>query len=366
MKEQEKEASSPSSPSPGGKNCSRVRGDQKGFVCLRLSPNQKPAQAKRLIARTPPNKFLSTKTCKKAAKNEGDEAVTRRYSSCRIFEGWAVHKRTIRGRKRIVGTTSLTLAQLFKTRRKGKKIGHFFAVSPHKSTGTFRRGSRVYGRAECLTYCRYKTDETWHEGVEPLKVASKKWKLKGRLGKKNKRTPLARVKELWVVPKGVPLAKGNPTMGPVNSTILCSDVKYLKPDTGCSFLNVKPTFKLRRSNPKVGESAKFIRRAQRKLKDHWGWKGHGKALSRWRWKGKGKNPNRKESCRGFKKRSKHDSCDEYPFASTKQGAYFKGRKRTARAHVRLSDNRNAGSHLARFYNRERILAGDKFWVRIAK
>jgi len=54
-------------------------------------------------------------------------------------------------------------------------------------------------------------------------------------------------------------------------------------------------------------------------------------------------------------------CDEYPFASTKQG----GEAASIRF-IDSSDNRSAGAKLGAFYYRERVKDGDfgsKFWVK---
>ncbi|WP_176728622.1 Ig-like domain-containing protein [Planobispora rosea] len=62
-------------------------------------------------------------------------------------------------------------------------------------------------------------------------------------------------------------------------------------------------------------------------------------------------------------------CDEYPFASTKQGAYYAKEAGLANHYslraVGQSHNRGRGSHgvaLGSFYTRNRVMAGDPFWV----
>jgi hypothetical protein len=56
-------------------------------------------------------------------------------------------------------------------------------------------------------------------------------------------------------------------------------------------------------------------------------------------------------------------CDEYPFATTHEGAAFAGDNISVKPIDRLH-NRDAGIDLNFFYERFRILNEDKFWVRI--
>ena len=61
------------------------------------------------------------------------------------------------------------------------------------------------------------------------------------------------------------------------------------------------------------------------------------------------------------------SCDEYPFARTKQGGYFAPDSTAVRGVIK-SQNTNAGGELGRFIQRDRVLpssiAQDKYWVEI--
>ncbi|WP_146766161.1 NucA/NucB deoxyribonuclease domain-containing protein [Micromonospora saelicesensis] len=56
-------------------------------------------------------------------------------------------------------------------------------------------------------------------------------------------------------------------------------------------------------------------------------------------------------------------CDEYPFKSTYQGASVAGTNYSARA-ILLGHNRSGGASLGNWYKSERILDGDKFYVKI--
>lgn len=150
---------------------------------------------------------------------------------------------------------------------------------------------------------------------------------------------------------------------PRTSEVRCENTRYLNTYLGgCVFYRVKPIFKLREAG-RVIKSAEHIRYAQAHLSGHPGSLAHNSPLSRRYWGGK-RNPSRKISCRGFRKDSPTDSCDEYPFASTFQGAYDAGRENVSVWGVPLDDNRTSGSMLGSFYQKERIQNGDEFFVKI--
>lgn len=119
------------------------------------------------------------------------------------------------------------------------------------------------------------------------------------------------------------------------------------------------------SGSRTEESAKFVLRAQKEIPNHIGSFDYvtmgAKPLVRttdatW------KRNNRKAACKGFEKENAEDSCDEYPFASTRNGAWKHPYPYSRRDHVRLSDNRIAGSFLGGFYSRQRVIDGDPFYV----
>jgi hypothetical protein len=92
-----------------------------------------------------------------------------------------------------------------------------------------------------------------------------------------------------------------------------------------------------------------------------------------------KNTSRKLSCPRSLNRPSGKSCDEYPFASTAQGASVAGKARTfhgcnvlgkvrtgpngySRCMIPVTDNSAGGGMLSAFYARNRILDGDRFRV----
>jgi hypothetical protein len=117
---------------------------------------------------------------------------------------------------------------------------------------------------------------------------------------------------------------------------------------GCVFREYQPFFELSASDPAVDESAQHIQTAQQNLADHWGaYYLGGPPLERLTNQAN-IDRNRRAACRNFVPTGPDDSCDEYPFASTYQGAwYYPGR--TSIAHVNRLDNETAGGRLGAFY-----------------
>jgi hypothetical protein len=110
--------------------------------------------------------------------------------------------------------------------------------------------------------------------------------------------------------------------------------------------------------------SRHILSAQKRLRDHWGasyfWL-QGKPLTR---DYPSSKRNRRIACRDLVKTAKNNSCDEYPFNSTNQGAGYVGRHRISVKAIPGKDNSTAGSFLAQFYVRNRILNDDTFWVQV--
>lgn len=133
---------------------------------------------------------------------------------------------------------------------------------------------------------------------------------------------------------------------------------------GCVFPAYVPSFSLSTRDSKVDQAAWHIYWAQHNLKHKWGWKGHGRPLSRTTTRAIIIR-NRQVACAAAPRpRPPGKECDEYPLASTYQGA--SRNKDFSWRLIPRSDNRNAGgsNYLLKFYRENRILDGDRFWVHI--
>ena len=60
----------------------------------------------------------------------------------------------------------------------------------------------------------------------------------------------------------------------------------------------------------------------------------------------------------------HLSCDEYPFQSTREGGTTLSKKNWGWAWVPASEQNAQGGYIIGFYNANRVLNGDAFWVEV--
>lgn len=135
---------------------------------------------------------------------------------------------------------------------------------------------------------------------------------------------------------------------------------------GCVHPAFIPTHKISRKDPKIKHVAEHIYKAQRsRLKTKWGWKGHGPPLHRLMSKAD-QDQNREAACpkrRPRPTKGNRRSCDEYPFASTEEGALFN--KDFSWMWVNGKQNTTHGrDYLNRDYRKYRILDEDTFWVEV--
>jgi hypothetical protein len=131
---------------------------------------------------------------------------------------------------------------------------------------------------------------------------------------------------------------------------------------GCTFNEVEPTLRLDKSATSIyREHALFVENAQASTPDHFGARGRGEPLNRLI-NVKRQTDNRTVSCRGFTKQFSDDSCDEYPYASTYQGANEIGRDRTSVGHVPEKQNERGGTVLKNFLLANRVIDMDRYWV----
>jgi hypothetical protein len=159
--------------------------------------------------------------------------------------------------------------------------------------------------------------------------------------------------EDWVPARGpfqIPLAR-------------CDGVTYMKHigvnTKGCIISEYIPTLKFRPAiETNIKESARHIRRAQ--VEDGFPGGSVEDPLHRVRGIDRDRNRNRAiAKCRN-ELADEPGSCDEYPFASTREGCFLAGDCSVAR--IPLDDNRRSGSRLGAFYKAKRILSGDAFSV----
>jgi hypothetical protein len=72
----------------------------------------------------------------------------------------------------------------------------------------------------------------------------------------------------------------------------------------------------------------------------------------------------RSSCASIQPPGPNYDCDEYPFASSEEGANGKPPSQFSVRKIPHWDNRKAGAQLGGMYAKERVLEGDKFWVKV--
>jgi hypothetical protein len=146
------------------------------------------------------------------------------------------------------------------------------------------------------------------------------------------------------------------------TSVRCDSTPSVGPATGgCVYHQYVPTYDVSTMNNDTAQVAWHILWAQRNLVNHWGWQGHGPALTRTRDLALIR-ANRRVAC-GGRPPAGGKSCDEYPFATTQEGA---SRNSDYSWHmVPARQNSLEGSRYRRpWYNSVRLLEGDKFWVNV--
>ncbi|MFD7606153.1 NucA/NucB deoxyribonuclease domain-containing protein [Streptomyces mirabilis] len=111
------------------------------------------------------------------------------------------------------------------------------------------------------------------------------------------------------------------------------------------------------ANPAVSDVAQHVYSAQASLPSHWGVPSEGNWLSR-DTDLTDQAANRMTACTGVL-----PSCDEFPLASTHQGAAFSAAGDWSAVTVSASANSSQGGITGAFYTSNRMVEGDKFWVK---
>ncbi|MGW2028447.1 NucA/NucB deoxyribonuclease domain-containing protein, partial [Streptomyces decoyicus] len=178
---------------------------------------------------------------------------------------------------------------------------------------------------------------------------------------------------------------------PGKMTIRCDKIASGS-STGCAFPSFTPTLML----PLENRGQVNVAWSMQYLTDHWGWEGKGSPLTREMDEAVIK-ANRGKVCDSAWQRDStvpDDSCDEFPFAATNQsGAQLNlsgkdcaqirpdtpsgGRwtvsyindtsgRRCTIGHVPNKENGSVGGSMSRFYQDQRVLDDEKFWLAVGR
>ena len=181
-------------------------------------------------------------------------------------------------------------------------------------------------------------------------------------------TAPVRTKQTVTVSFSTPLPTPQPpavATPPVLTGIRCDNSSSINstPRGGCVYEDQVPSFRLSLSDPTVNETAAHIRDAQAASTHHWGLAPSGTKLKRLTNTAQVQR-NRNRACPANVPRPPGKSCDEFPFASTYQGADMEGAGDFSARMVDAQDNSRAGTKLGQAYRENRILDGDAFWVAV--
>jgi hypothetical protein len=98
------------------------------------------------------------------------------------------------------------------------------------------------------------------------------------------------------------------------------------------------------------------------LPSRWGIPAYGHALTRSQ-DSQVERLNRQAACGTFVPSYPGEECDEWPLATTDQGAHFSGPLDSSARGVPSQANQSQGGTTSRFYDTNRLIHGDDFWVR---
>jgi hypothetical protein len=157
----------------------------------------------------------------------------------------------------------------------------------------------------------------------------------------------------------------SPASEPIGPTepIRCDSERIFRPTAGCVYVNyTESMFVVSKSDPTVTEAARFMARAQKAIPTHPGLYGAGAALNRTT-DSKRIRRNRRVACKNVHP-GPGQSCDEYPFASTDQGAALVPPGDFRADAVNAKQNSQVGTNLGKFFLLNRIADRDSFYVEI--
>jgi hypothetical protein len=224
------------------------------------------------------------------------------------------------------------------------------------ATGSAAANSTVNGTAVCSTNCTVAGNSTTKLPLVIGDYMRGAWTITAATPGATPLTSTRKMKLTLASP--APTVPGSGTT-PALSTSRCDNSAGLAGiGKGCVYPAVTPVFLLSGTvTPVSPVHAAFVASAQASLAGHPG-RPDGTVLNR-DTDDAAKTARRTLSCKGFVKTDDNDSCDEYPFASTTQGG-----APAIVSHVPLTDNTNGGNKLNNFFQTNRVINQDAFFVQV--
>ncbi|MEV0374329.1 NucA/NucB deoxyribonuclease domain-containing protein [Streptomyces sp. NPDC050636] len=131
---------------------------------------------------------------------------------------------------------------------------------------------------------------------------------------------------------------------------------------GCVNWEYAPTYTMDGTDGEIFEVAGHVAWAQRNLKNQWGLRGKGKPLHKLSDEDL-QRKNRRKAC-GNANPGPGQSCDEFPFASTWEGAHFQSDYSTKNLNALQNSTEGGRKYRGKFYRTNRVIDGDAFWVKV--
>jgi hypothetical protein len=285
-----------------------------------------------------------------------------RTDACQYDEYWIDVVEVIDGVHVVVGTEKVLQTNWVtpSLRSASARYDHNVEIFILEQVGKAKTGSQQLKVKPICYNCKSHDIDPWYTfGISPRTFYISRYRNVVPLEIGEKKTSMSWQFLSYEFPGYLPLAE----LKPDTPDIRCDRIIMKTP--GCIMEEGDGWFTVNIRRAKSREWASHVLDAERGLSDHWGWQGHGKVLTRNTSK-KVRDKNNRVACTNPVPPGKEPgkSCDEYPFASTHEGAGVVGRNRTSSRYINEKHNSSGGGLTAAFYQRERILEADRFWVHV--
>lgn len=265
------------------------------------------------------------------------------------FEGCVQEQTTlfVYRNKKVVGSAVMDVTQSYALKANSREFTETFTLDIREVSGE-AAGSSLALKAQCAGTC------TAAVKVPPVGVAKGR-RMHGTITNKDTTTSRNTTRTTYT------LTGTKAGFPPATDTWTSPDYRCdqeIGKSAGCVFPSTVPVLTTMAQLPEIAAN---IRRVQDAGPHHYGDRNRGSALTRTT-NTTLERANRNAACPASRVRPTGKSCDEYPFARTNQGASKSDRKDWGWAWVPVSEQNQQGGFLSAFYQNQRVLNGDKFWV----
>lgn len=298
----------------------------------------------------------------------GSWVARNRWTACRLEENTVTNWITQDGVRTVTGVAVYYAQYLIQTNWNSPDVYLSYRMVLKRWEGE-GEDLTVTIQAQCLENCESRgyTDGEFEATAASPRTGWQYWTIRGVVGNNAIATPkLAYHEEACA--SGIMCGRTGSLTTPAYHVVRCDSKSYIQTaEPGCVVSHYTPTLTMSLSGV-APETARHIMDAQNSLSPyHWGRRGAGGTgypLVRKYWAPGTPNLNRREMRRECRALPGSKSCDEYAFASTRQGCYYFD---CDVKRIDLADNAAGGRVLnTRLYRPARVLDGDAYWVSIVQ